>query len=77
MPHAAASRRALLAAAAGGAAFAAAPLRAQPAWKPSRTVTIIVPFGAGSGTDAISRILATLLEPEWGRRRDRRPTATR
>ncbi|MBX6745053.1 MAG: tripartite tricarboxylate transporter substrate binding protein, partial [Acetobacteraceae bacterium] len=36
------------------------------AWRPSRPVTIVVPFGAGSGTDAISRILATLLEPELG-----------
>lgn len=36
------------------------------AWRPSRPVTIVVPFGAGSGTDAITRILATLLEPELG-----------
>lgn len=35
-------------------------------WRPSRPVTIVVPFGAGSGTDAITRILATLLEPELG-----------
>lgn len=55
-------RRALLAA---GAALATWPARAQ-AWRPSRPVTILVPFGAGSGTDAITRILATLLEPEWG-----------
>jgi tripartite-type tricarboxylate transporter receptor subunit TctC len=55
-------RRALLAA---GAALAALPARAQ-AWRPSRPVTILVPFGAGSGTDAISRILAGLLEQEWG-----------
>jgi tripartite-type tricarboxylate transporter receptor subunit TctC len=57
-------RRALLAAA------AAAPIaaRAQAEWKPSRPVTLLVPFGAGSGTDAISRILASLLEAEWGQR---------
>jgi tripartite-type tricarboxylate transporter receptor subunit TctC len=55
-------RRALLAASAG---LAALPARAQ-AWRPSRPVTIVVPFGAGSGTDAITRILAGLLEPEWG-----------
>src|SRR5690242_5679368 len=55
-------RRALLAA---GAALAAAPARAQP-WRPSRPVTILCPFAAGSGTDAISRILAQLLEPIWG-----------
>ncbi|TCZ66546.1 Bug family tripartite tricarboxylate transporter substrate binding protein [Roseicella aquatilis] len=55
-------RRALLAA---GAALVAAPARAQP-WRPARPVTILVPFAAGSGTDAISRILAGLLEPIWG-----------
>ena len=55
-------RRALLGT---GAALAAAPARAQP-WRPARSVTILVPFGAGSGTDAISRILAGLLEPIWG-----------
>jgi tripartite-type tricarboxylate transporter receptor subunit TctC len=36
------------------------------AWKPARPVTVVVPFGAGSGTDAITRIMAGLLEPEWG-----------
>ena len=65
MPNAtpfALSRRALIAA---GAAlpFAA---RAQAAWKPSRPVTLIVPFAAGSGTDSVSRLLASLLEQEWG-----------
>ena len=58
------TRRKLLAAT---AALAAAPAGAQsPVWKPARPVTIVVPFAAGSGTDAITRILATLLEPEWG-----------
>ena len=58
------NRRSLLVAA---AALAAPPALAQaPGWKPSRPVTIVVPFGAGSGTDAITRILATLLEAEWG-----------
>jgi len=52
--------------------LAAAPLalpglaRAQGAWKPTRPVTMIVPFGAGSGTDTVSRLLAALLEQEWG-----------
>lgn len=54
-------RRALLAT----AALAATPARAQ-SWRPARPITLIVPFAAGSGTDAISRILATLLEPELG-----------
>ena len=47
------------------AALAAAPAQAQ-AWKPVRPVTVVVPFGAVSGTDAITRIMAGLLEPEWG-----------
>jgi tripartite-type tricarboxylate transporter receptor subunit TctC len=68
MPTPAAARRTLLAAAAAMATTApgAALAQASPAWRPSRPVTIVVPFGAGSGTDAISRILAALLEPEWG-----------
>ncbi|WP_369413598.1 Bug family tripartite tricarboxylate transporter substrate binding protein [Caldovatus aquaticus] len=57
-------RRAALIAA--GGALAGASARAQAAWRPARPVTIVVPFGAGSGTDAISRILAQQLEPEWG-----------
>lgn len=65
MPFAAATRRALLAAALAPAVVPAH-LRAQPGWKPSRPVAIVVPFAAGSGTDAITRILAALLEPEWG-----------
>jgi tripartite-type tricarboxylate transporter receptor subunit TctC len=56
------SRRALMGAAAA-LPFAA---RAQAAWKPSRPVTLIVPFAAGSGTDSVSRLLASLLEQEWG-----------
>ncbi|MBB5690308.1 tripartite tricarboxylate transporter substrate binding protein [Roseomonas alkaliterrae] len=59
-----ASRRALLAA----APLLALPgrLRAQGGWKPSRPVTLIVPFAAGSGTDTVSRLLASLLEADWG-----------
>lgn len=61
-----ARRRALLGAAGLLAAAGSRPARAQP-WRPSHPVTILVPFGAGSGTDAVSRILAQLLEPVWGR----------
>jgi tripartite-type tricarboxylate transporter receptor subunit TctC len=32
---------------------------------PSRTVTIIVPFGAGSITDAMARVLADKLGTMW------------
>ncbi|MBW6396815.1 tripartite tricarboxylate transporter substrate binding protein [Roseomonas sp. HJA6] len=40
--------------------------RSQGGWKPSRAVTMIVPFAAGSGTDTVARTLAGLLEQEWG-----------
>ncbi len=35
-------------------------------WKPKRAVTYIVPWGAGGGTDANSRMLANLLEKQLG-----------
>ncbi|MEZ5935270.1 MAG: tripartite tricarboxylate transporter substrate binding protein [Alphaproteobacteria bacterium] len=35
-------------------------------WKPERPVTYVVPWGAGGGTDANSRMLASLLEKEMG-----------
>lgn len=56
-------RRALL------AAPLAAPALVQAqgsAWKPTRPVTFIVPFAAGSGTDTVTRLLTSLLEAEWG-----------
>ena len=56
------SRRALIAASAA-LPFAAS---AQAAWKPSRPVTLIVPFAAGSGTDSVSRLLASLLGTGMG-----------
>ncbi len=45
------------------ALVAGAPARAE---YPERPVTIIVPWGAGGGTDATGRIIATLLEQELG-----------
>lgn len=62
MTHLALSRRALIAA----PLFAPAIVRAQGAWKPSRPVTMIIPFAAGSGTDTVARLLASLLEQDWG-----------
>ncbi len=35
-------------------------------WKPERAVTFIVPWGAGGGTDANSRMLASLLSKKFG-----------
>jgi tripartite-type tricarboxylate transporter receptor subunit TctC len=49
------SRRTLLAGA-GVAAAAATRVQAQPAW-PSRPIRMIIPFGAGGGTDNLIRIL--------------------
>lgn len=46
------------------AVFAASGAQAQ-AW-PSRPITIIVPWGAGGGTDAHMRTLATFLEKDLG-----------
>jgi tripartite-type tricarboxylate transporter receptor subunit TctC len=45
------------------ALVAGGPLRAE---YPDRPITIIVPWGAGGGTDATGRILASLLEQELG-----------
>ena len=56
------ARRVLLAA----PVFAPAIVRAQGAWTPSRPVTMIIPFAAGSGTDTVARLLASLLEQDWG-----------
>ncbi len=47
-------------------ASAQAPPKSGPASYPSRPVQIIVPWGAGGGTDATARIVAALLEKEMG-----------
>lgn len=60
------SRRSLIitAAGAGAASTLAAPALAQAF--PSRPITLIVPWGAGGGTDATARIVGSLLEKEFG-----------
>ncbi len=57
-------RRAVLLAAV--AALTAPAAQAACDWKPERAVTYIVPWGAGGGTDANSRMLAGMLERAWG-----------
>jgi tripartite-type tricarboxylate transporter receptor subunit TctC len=57
-------RAALLAAAVLGLAFPLAPATAQ-TW-PSRPITIVVPFVAGSGTDTITRIISEKLAVRLG-----------
>lgn len=62
------TRRRLLAAGAAagtGAALGLNPAFAQGKW-PSRPVTLVVPWGAGGGTDATARIVAALLEKDLG-----------
>lgn len=61
------TRRAFAASSAAVAASAALGLKPAlaDAW-PSRPVTVIVPWGAGGGTDATARIVAALLEKELG-----------
>lgn len=61
-------RRSLLTLVAGAAAFAvsvpfAASARAE---YPDRPITLIVPWGAGGGTDAAARIIAAVLREELG-----------
>ena len=53
--------------AATAAMLLAAPAVAQDCdWSPERAVTYVVPWGAGGGTDANSRMLASLLEQDFG-----------
>jgi len=35
-------------------------------WKPERAVTYVIPWGAGGGTDANSRVLASMLQEKFG-----------
>src|SRR5881398_600604 len=58
------SRRLLMAGAFAALAATALPAAAQN--YPSRPVTLIVPWGAGGGTDATARILGSLMEKEFG-----------
>ncbi len=37
-----------------------------PAFKPTKTVTIVVPYSPGGGTDAVGRLMAKALEEKWG-----------
>ena len=60
------SRRSLMAGALAALALAAAPLPAAAQDYPSRPITLIVPWGAGGGTDATARIIGSLLEKELG-----------
>jgi tripartite-type tricarboxylate transporter receptor subunit TctC len=58
-------RRAFLLGSAALSATFAAPAQAQSNY-PNRTVRFVVPSGAGSGTDIITRILSDQLTQKWG-----------
>jgi tripartite-type tricarboxylate transporter receptor subunit TctC len=58
--------RRTLAAASLGLFAAPAGLRAQPAWSPTRPVTIIVPFPPGGSTDVTARLVAERMAPLLG-----------
>jgi tripartite-type tricarboxylate transporter receptor subunit TctC len=60
------SRRSLLAGALAALALVASALPAAAQNYPSRPITLIVPWGAGGGTDATARIIGSLLEKELG-----------
>ncbi|MBY0322824.1 MAG: tripartite tricarboxylate transporter substrate binding protein [Reyranella sp.] len=47
-------------------AASAANAQEQPAFHPTKTVTIIVPYTPGGGTDAVGRMTAKALEEMWG-----------
>jgi tripartite-type tricarboxylate transporter receptor subunit TctC len=47
-------------------AFPAAAQGEAPAFRPTKTVTIIVPYTPGGGTDAVGRLMARALEEMWG-----------
>jgi tripartite-type tricarboxylate transporter receptor subunit TctC len=61
-----ASRRSLIAGALAAAVLAPWALPAVAQNYPSRPITLIVPWGAGGGTDATARILGSLMEKELG-----------
>jgi len=60
------SRRSVLTAATAALALAAWVLPAAAADYPTRPITLIVPWGAGGGTDATARIIGSLMEKELG-----------
>ena len=62
-PHAAISTVALLAAA---TLLYLTPAAAQPAWKPDRPVTLVVPYSPGGGVDTMVRHLGRELQQKWG-----------
>ncbi|MDO8776763.1 MAG: tripartite tricarboxylate transporter substrate binding protein [Burkholderiaceae bacterium] len=46
--------------------FAVSPVQAQTVWKPSRPVTLVVPYAPGGGTDTVARAVSKQLAVIWG-----------
>jgi len=65
-----APRRTLLAAllSIGAATLVALPAPAAAQWKPTKPITIIVPWAAGGATDQVTRLAAAELEPALGQK---------
>lgn len=62
-------RAAFAALVAGGLAAIGAlgsPAALAQAWSPDRPLTLVVPWGAGGGTDAVARMIANLMEKDLG-----------
>lgn len=51
-----------------GTIFAQAQAEAEGEWKPTKTITLIVPWGAGGASDQTARIIAANMEPILGGR---------
>jgi tripartite-type tricarboxylate transporter receptor subunit TctC len=62
------TKRFLLAAIAATLAAAASPVLAQATWKPSKPITIIVPWAAGGSTDQVTRVTAAEIEKALGQK---------
>jgi tripartite-type tricarboxylate transporter receptor subunit TctC len=50
------------------ATFAALPAQAQATWKPTKPITIIVPWAAGGSTDQVTRVTAAEIEKALGQK---------
>lgn len=62
------TRRRALAAPLAVAIALAAPVAAHAQWKPTKPITIIVPWAAGGATDQVTRLAAAELEPALGQK---------
>ena len=62
------SRRLALIAPFAAALALSVPLAAQAQWKPTKPITIIVPWAAGGATDQVTRLAAAELEPALGQK---------